>query len=370
MMLGDMGELARLAILEGEKSLKEVRIRLFIPIKPMLAEMVYDIRDVIREHDGRTAFEFKFDGVRIQIHKRKDQTRIFSRRLTDVTESLPDIATLVKSGVKAHEALVEGEVVGIGENKKPLPFQELMRRIRRVHNVGEAEKKIPLSLYLFDILYLNGEQLVDVPYEKRRLLLEQTCPDLLVAPRIITSDIIEIERFLEKAVKAGHEGLMAKRLDGTYTPGARGKNWFKIKSADELDLVVIAAEWGYGRRTGWLSNYHLAARSRATGEFMTIGKTFKGLTDGEFQMMTTNLQKIKISEDRYVVNVKPSIVVQVAYNEIQKSPQYKSGFALRFARIKRIREDKIPSEVNTIEDIHERYEQQFRYKAKTRSFTA
>ncbi|MFQ6075930.1 MAG: ATP-dependent DNA ligase [Candidatus Bathyarchaeia archaeon] len=364
MFLGNLGEVARIALREGEAGLKGVGVRLFKPIKPMLAEMSYDLAEVFAEQGGRTAFEYKFDGARIQVHKLGRNVRIFSRRLTDVTKSLPDIVELVRDEVRSEEALIEGEVVAIGEGGKPLPFQDLMRRFRRVHRVMELVKEIPLRLYLFDIVYLDGRSLVDTPYEERWKLLAQTCEPNLLAKRIVTEDMSEAQAFLDEAIRSGFEGLMAKALDSDYTPGVRGKKWFKIKPAEYLDLVIIAADWGYGRRTGWLSNYHLAARDDKTGEFVVIGKTFKGLSDDEFREMTSRLQAIKTSEDDYTVRVKPGVVVEIAYNEIQRSPHYKSGFALRFARITRMRDDKGPEDADTIERVRELYEKQFEYKAK------
>ncbi len=364
MLLGDLGEIALTAIKNGEEGLRRIGVQLFKPIKPMLAEMSYSIAEVLASHGGRTAFEYKFDGARIQIHKKDKEIRIFSRRLTDVTESLPDIVGLAKSKIWAKDALLEGEVVAVGADGKPLPFQDLMRRFRRIHKIDEMVKEIPLKLYLFDVVYLDGKSLIDTPYEERWNLLSKICESQLLAERIITGSVSEAESFLKRAMEAGHEGLMAKALNSDYTPGVRGKKWFKIKPADYLDLVIVAADWGYGRRTGWLSNYHLAAKDEKTGEFLVVGKTFKGLTDEEFTEMTKRLQGIKISESEYTVYVKPSIVVEVAYNEIQKSPHYKSGFALRFARITRIREDKSPREADTITRIRQLYEKQFQHKAK------
>jgi DNA ligase-1 len=364
MLLGDLGEIALTALKKGEEGLRRVNVQLFKPIKPMLAEMSYSIAEVLASHGGKTAFEYKFDGARIQIHKKENEIRIFSRRLTDVTESLPDIVELVQSKIAAKNALLEGEVIAVGADEKPLPFQDLMRRFRRVHKIDEMVKEIPLKLYLFDVIYLDGKSLINTPYEERWKLLSKICENRLLAERIVTSQVSEAESFLKRAMEAGHEGLMAKALKSDYTPGVRGKKWFKIKPADYLDLVIVAADWGYGRRTGWLSNYHLAARDEKTGEFLVVGKTFKGLTDEEFTEMTKRLQEIKTSESEYTVYVKPSIVVEIAYNEIQKSPHYKSGFALRFARITRIRKDKSPQEADTITRIKQLYEKQFEHKAK------
>lgn len=361
MLTGDIASVATIALTEGEESLKKIGLSLFTPVKPMLAELAEDFEDVFKHHEGKSSFEFKLDGARIQVHKKKDEIRIFSRRLTDVTDSLPDISKLA-SGFKADELLVEGEVVAVDKQGRPLPFQDLMRRFRRVHEVEELVKDIPLRLYLFDILYLDGELMIDLPYEERRKKLSEICREELLANRIVTDKREEAEDFLKEAIEKGHEGLMAKALDSDYSPGRRGKKWFKIKPADYLDVAIVAADWGYGRREGWLSNYHLAVKDVETDEFRMIGKTYKGLTDREFEWMTARLQELKRKETSHTVHVRPEIVVEIAYNEIQKSSKYESGFALRFARIKRIREDKSAQEVDTFAMVEELYQKQFEKK--------
>ncbi len=364
MLLGDIGEVAYVAITEGSPGLARVHPELFRPIKPMLAEMSYDIGEILREHGGRSAFEYKLDGARIQIHGRDQKIKIFSRRLSDVTDSLPDMVELAKSQIRASSFLVEGEVVAVSREGKPLPFQELMRRFRRVHEISLLMKEIPLRLYLFDILFLDDADLFDEPYTERWNRLAGIVQSSLLTPRLITSDRQEAEAFLKESIHAGHEGLMAKALDSNYAPGHRGKKWFKIKPAETLDLVIIAAEWGSGRRKGWLSNYHLGARNPETGGFAMLGKTFKGLTDQEFKDVTRRLMELKIVEDEWVVRVQPKIVVEVAFNEIQRSPRYKSGFALRFARIARFREDKDAESADTIQRVRELYRKQFESKGK------
>jgi DNA ligase-1 len=364
MLKGNLGEVAKLALKQGAQGLKTVRLNLFTPIKPMMAEMAYDLEEVFTKHGGRTAFEYKFDGARVQIHLEKGHVRVWSRRLTEVTKSIPEVGTVVKKQVNAEAAVLEGEVVAYGEEGKPLPFQDLMRRFRRVHQVEVMTKTVPLRLHLFDVLYLNGTLLIDKPYSERRRILSTICEPTLLAERTVTDNISEARRFLERALEHGHEGIMAKALNSNYTPGVRGKKWFKIKPVETLDLVIVAADWGYGRRTGWLSNYHLAARDGETGEYLGVGKTFKGLTDDEFREMTRRLLKLKIGETRYTVYVNPEIVVEVAFNEIQRSPKYKSAYALRFARITRTRDDKNPENADTLNKITELYEKQFKFKAK------
>jgi len=366
MFTGDLGEVARVALTSGIEGLQKIGIRLFTPVKPMLAEMSYDIGEVISKHGGKTALEFKFDGARIQIHKKGDAVRVFTRRLSEVTDSLPEIVELAKERVKADEAMLDGEVVAVGADSRPLPFQDLMRRFKRIKDVAAAAEQTPVQLHLFDIIYLEGQPLTQKPYEERWRLLSHIVPQEILAERIITGSETEAENFLRRALEAGHEGLMAKALNSDYAPGKRGKKWFKIKPAEQLDLAIVAADWGYGRRTGWLSNYHLGARDPETGGYSMVGKTFKGLTDHEFEEMTRRLQEIKTRETRYTVYVKPEIVVEVAFNEIQRSPHYRSGFALRFARITRTRDDKSPLEVDTIQRIRELYEKQFERKARAK----
>jgi DNA ligase 1 len=365
MALGDVGEVAVKAKTEGKQALTDIGFRIFRPIKPMLAQVADNVDEALKAHSGETAFEYKYDGARIQIHKRGNEVRIFSRRLTDVTLSLPEIVETAKANITANEAIVEGEVIAVDTSGFPIPFQHLMRRFKRIHGIADSAEKIPLKLYLFDVLYLNGENLISLPYTQRRQILAENAGKVPLTKQIITSKKRTANSFLQEAVNAGHEGLMAKKLDSPYTPGTRGKRWFKIKVVLEpLDLVITAAEYGYGRRHGWLSNYYLAARDAETGEFLDLGKTFKGLTDAEIIEMTKQLKEIAISEERWRVIVMPKIVVEVVYNEIQKSPTYKSQMALRFARITRIRDDKAPEDADTIQKVREIYEKQFSKKGR------
>ncbi|RJS75664.1 ATP-dependent DNA ligase [Candidatus Bathyarchaeota archaeon] len=365
MLVGDIGEVAAICKKEGVEGLSKVSLKLFRPIKPMLAQMAENTEEALKEHDGKTAFEYKLDGARIQIHKSNGDVRIFSRRLSDVTKSLPEVVEIVRREVRSKRAILEGEVIALGRDGNPLPFQHLMRRFRRVYDVQKMTEEIPVKLYLFDAIYVDGDSLIDAPYVERRKRLQEIAGNIPLTRQIVTGDPQKAEEFLKEAVDEGHEGLMAKRLDGPYTPGVRGKHWFKIKETLEpLDLVIVAAEYGYGRRHKWLSDYHLAARDGETGEFVRLGKTFKGLTDEEMERMTERLKKIAVENKGHLVVVKPEIVVEVAYNEIQESPRYKCGMALRFARITRIREDKGPEEADTIQRVREIYERQFEKKAK------
>jgi DNA ligase-1 len=360
MLTGNLGEVALIAVTQGEKGLDGIKPELFVPLKPMLAETADDPEEAIEEHGGRTVFEYKFDGARVQIHRLGDEVRIYSRRLSDVTESVPDVVSLVQRFLPKVGIIVEGEITAVGPGGKPLPFQDLMRRFTRVQDVEKAIEQIPLKLHLFDVLYLDGTLLIDEPYETRWTILNKIVPKDLLAERKVTNSPAEAKAFLKAAMKAGHEGLMAKRLDSHYNPGARGKDWLKLKPFETVDLVIIAADWGSGRRRGWLSNYHLAALDG--DEWKVVGKTFKGLTDEEFRWMTKRLQAIKVSETDYTVSVRPEVVVEVAFNEVQRSPHYKSGFALRFARIMRIRDDKGSQDAETLKQIRVHYKRQFRVK--------
>jgi len=365
MLSGDVTEVAEIAKSHGKEGVSKLKLQVFRPFRPMMAQNCESIEEALVAHGGETAFEYKLDGARIQIHKHDGEAKIFSRRLTDVTESLPEIVELVKSRVKAKKAVLEGEVVAVGEDRSPMLFQHLMRRFRRVHRIKEMQRQVPIELYLFDIIYLNDESLIELPYIERRMKLKEICGDIPLTEQLITKSAEEANRFLEEAIEAGHEGLMAKKLDSMYTPGIRGKRWFKIKKTLEpLDLVIVGAEWGYGRRHNWLSDYYLAARDTETGRFLAVGKTFKGLTDKEFVQMTKRLKELTIGKQPHGVVVVPKIVVQVAYNEIQKSPKYDCGMALRFARITRIREDKSPEEADTIQRVGEIYERQYEKKAR------
>ncbi len=366
MFKGDLGELAEIAVAGGAEGLRQIRLELFRPVKPMLAEMLRDVRSALKECGGIAAFEFKYDGVRLQIHKRDSEVRLFTRRLTDVTGSLPDVVDLVKEHVHAREVVLDCEAVSFRDGR-PVRFQDLVRRIRRKHGVERMMKEMPFEIRVFDILYLDGKVLVDKPYRERINLLSGVVDEKLLIERIVTDDLQEAKEFYERSVSLGHEGLMAKRLDGPYTPGVRGRYWFKIKPAETLDLVIVGAEWGHGRRRGWLSDYYLAALDGEKGDFAVIGKTFKGLTDEEFKEMTKRLLELKVKDEGWRVWVKPRIVVEVAYSEIQRSQKYGSGLALRFARIVRLRPDKSPWEASTIEEVRRRYEEQFRRKAKTSS---
>ena len=365
MVLGDIGEVAAILKNQGSEGLENAGFNVFRPVQLMLAQTAQTVAEALATQGGKAAFEYKYDGARVQIHKQNDEVQIFSRRLSNVTESLPEIVEIIKRNITVPSAIVEGEVVALDNQGFPIAFQFLMRRFKRKHGIADMVQKIPLTLYLFDILYLNGESLITKPYSERRKILSENAGKVFLSKQIVTNEQKDAAGFLKEATAAGHEGLMAKKLESPYTPGRRGKKWLKIKTVLEtLDLVITAAEYGYGRRKGWLSDYYLAARDPVTGEFLELGKTFKGLTDAEIIEMTKRLKACEVEQEGYRVVVIPKIVVEVTYNEIQKSPKYKSQMALRFARITRIRDDKTPEEADTIEKVKEIYDRQFKIKGK------
>lgn len=354
MFAGDIGLIAEAAFHKGAKGLEQFGPRLFQPVSPMLASPAEDPEEVL-ERLGEAAWEYKIDGARIQVHKSNGDVRIFTRQLKDVTESLPEIAAFART-LPMGEAIFEGEAIALHQDGKPLPFQTTMRRFGRIRDIEKTREEIPLSSYFFDLLYLEGDPLFTRPYRERFNLLASFFPPEHVIPRILTADEDEARSFLQKSLQAGHEGLMAKSLESAYAAGQRGFHWLKVKRARTLDLVILAAEWGHGRRQGWLSNIHLGARDPESGRFVMLGKTFKGLTDRMLQWMTEKLQTLETNRDDYTVYVRPELVVEIAYSDLQESPRYPGGLALRFARVKRFREDKQAGEADTIQTVWSTFE--------------
>jgi len=329
------------------------------PLKPMLAHPAPNVAEAFRMLGDRIALEHKLDGARVQIHRTDAGVHIFSRRLNEITPSLPEVVeTIEKMGPR--QAIFDGEVIAVNTEGRPLAFQELMRRFRRLREIERLRTEQPTRLFLFDVLALDGALMIDCPYEERYAALGDfaAAEGLELAGRIVPASIAEGEQFYARAMAAGYEGVMAKALASPYMPGVRGRGWLKIKTARTLDLVIVAADWGYGRRHGWLSNYHLAARDEGTGEFVEVGKTFKGLTDDDFREMTERLQSLKLDEAHGTVFVRPEVVVEVAYSDIQRSPQYSGGMALRFARIVAVRGDKAPQEADTIAAVAAAFDRQ------------
>jgi len=362
LMTGDLTVVASLALGQGAEALAAAQPRVFVPLLPMLAEIAADVGEALAAHGGTSAVEYKYDGARIQLHRDGDRVAIWSRRLSDVTPSLPDIVAIARRDLSGAPFILDGEVVALDAAGRPLPFQQLMRRFRRVRGVEAAAGALPLTLHLFDCLMAEGRSYLDEPYARRWEALERVTGGRWLAERTVVSSAADGEAFKARAIAAGHEGVMAKDLKSPYEPGGRGKRWFKLKAALTVDCVIVAADRGSGRRVGWLSNYHLAVVDGLG--WAEVGKTFKGLTDREFTEMTERLRALATDDNGYTVRVSPEVVVEVEYNEIQKSPTYPSGFALRFARIARIRDDKAPGQATTLEELRGLYERQFATKGR------
>ncbi len=354
MFSGDIGEVARVALEKGAAGIARFKPRLFRPISPMLANPAEAVAEALQRL-GEAGWEYKIDGARIQIHKAAEEVRIFTRHLKEVTESVPEILTWARR-LPMEEAIFEAEAIALRKDGKPLPFQTTMRRFGRIQDVQRMQKEIPLTPYFFDLLYLDGESLFQTPYQDRFALLAERIPPSHMIPRIITADEKEVREFFSKSLEAGHEGLMAKGLNSVYVAGQRGFYWLKIKPAQTLDLVVLAAEWGHGRRKGLLSNLHLGARDPERGEYVMLGKTFKGLSDEMLHWQTKRLLELEIARDEWTVYVKPELVVEIAFSDLQESPRYPGGLALRFARVRRYREDKSPLEADTIQKVRTIFE--------------
>ncbi|MFI5376293.1 MAG: ATP-dependent DNA ligase [Candidatus Rokuibacteriota bacterium] len=362
LVTGDLTAVAALALGRGAEALAEAQPRVFVPLLPMLAEIAIDPAEALAAHGGTSAMEYKYDGARIQLHRDGDRVAIWSRRMSDVTRSLPDIVAIARRDLSGTPLILDGEVVALDAAGRPLPFQELMRRFRRVRGVEAAAGALPLTLHIFDCLMADGRPCLDEPYARRWEILERVTGGRWLAERALVARAEDGAALMARALAAGHEGLMAKDPASPYEPGGRGKKWLKLKAALTVDCVIVAADRGSGRRVGWLSNYHLAVRD---GDgWAEVGKTFKGLTDREFTEMTERLRALASGDDGYTVRVRPEVVVEVDYNEIQKSPTYPSGFALRFARIARVRPDKAPGQATTLEELRSLYERQFATKGR------
>jgi DNA ligase-1 len=346
MVAADLGSVARAARLEGEAGLQRFKLSLFSPVQPMLAETAKDVDEALLRFQP-AAFELKLDGARVQVHKSGSDVHIYTRRLNQATERIPELVEAVRA-LPAKELILDGEAIALARDGAPLPFQVTMRRFGRKLEVDKMQKELPLQSFFFDILHLDGETLIGRPASERIAALESALPEALRIPRIVTADPVEAKAFLDAALERGHEGAMAKSLDALYEAGNRGASWLKLKTAHTLDLVVLGVEWGSGRREGWLSNLHLGARDEATGGFVMLGKTFKGMTDEMLEWQTKRLLELETHREGHIVWVKPELVVEIAIGDVQESPVYPAGLALRFARVKRYRTDKRPDDADTL----------------------
>jgi DNA ligase 1 len=350
---GAIAPVAKAALSGGAAALETFSVRLLQPVLPMLAQPAENIPAAI-EALGTALLEWKLDGARVQVHKAGDEVRLYTRNRNDVTSRAPEIVAAVRA-VNATTLILDGEAIALRADGRPHPFPVTMSRFGSQQEDERRRAELPLSVFFFDCLYLNGASLFDHPTRERRDALQQALPSALVTPSLITADAGEAQRFYESALAAGHEGVMAKALDAPYEAGRRGAGWLKVKRARTLDLVVLAAEWGHGRRKGWLSNLHLGARDPRSGGFVMLGKTFKGMTDAMLEWQTKEFQKIATSQDDWTVHVRPEMVVEIAFNDLQESSQYPGGLALRFARVKGYRPDKRPEEADSIDTVRQIY---------------
>jgi DNA ligase-1 len=353
MMAGDLSVVARAALAGDTATLSGFVTQLFRPVHPMLAGSAEDESEAIDEL-GEAALEYKLDGARIQVHKSGDRVAVYSRRLNDVTAAVPEMVEVVRA-LPPRELILDGEVIALRPDGTPRPFQTTMSRFGKKLEVARARAEVPLTPFFFDVLYLDGGSLMDEPGRRRSAALVEAVPHSMLVPRTSTSSRADANEFLQRAIAAGHEGIMAKALDAPYQAGHRGRRWLKIKPANTLDLVVLAAEWGHGRRHGWLSNLHLGARN-PQGGFVMLGKTFKGMTDEMLAWQTEKLLELEVARDGITLYVRPELVVETAFNEVQESTQYPGGVALRFARIKRYRTDKTAAEADTIDSVRRIYQ--------------
>jgi DNA ligase-1 len=353
MLAGSLPRVAAAALEAGRDGLARFSLTPFRAVLPMLAAPAEDPDEALAEL-GEARLEWKLDGVRVQVHRDGGEVRVFSRGLQDVTASVPEVVELARA-LPGGALILDGEAIALRPDGSPRPFQETQSRFARRLDVATARGAVPLTPFLFDALLLDGEPIVDRPLGARVAALEPLLPLASRVPATIAATAADAARFLDEALARGHEGAMAKALGAAYQAGARGKSWLKLKRAHTLDLVVLAAEWGSGRRVGFLSNLHLGARDPAHGGFVMLGKTFKGMTDVILAWQTARLQALALGREGHVVHVRPELVVEIAFDEVQASPHYPGGMALRFARLKRYREDKRADEADTIDTVRAIY---------------
>jgi DNA ligase 1 len=355
MLGGDLPAVAAAALSGLEASLDAFTLRVGRPVGPMLAQTATSVTDALERHGGATIFEAKLDGARVQIHRSGDEVTVYTRSLDDVTARLPEVVAATLA-LPVTELIADGEAIALRPDNRPHRFQVTASRFGRSVDVAAAVAAQPLSVFFFDILHRDGLDLLDAPTSERLAALDALVPPLHRVDRLATSDPAQAQDFLAATLSAGHEGVMAKSPDAPYQAGRRGAGWLKVKPVHTLDLVVLAVEWGSGRRRGKLSNIHLGARDPVTGEFIMVGKTFKGMTDAMLDWQTTRFSELATAgTDDYLVHVRPEQVVEIALDGVQKSTRYPGGLALRFARVVRYRDDKSPAEADTIDAVRALY---------------
>lgn len=354
MLAGSLREVARTLLAEGPGALAAFRLTVGRPVQPMLAHTAASVTEAV-DKLGPCAVEEKLDGIRVQVHRDGDRVRAFTRTLDDITDRLPELVTAV-AALETGRFILDGEVIALGDDGRPRPFQETAARVGSRRDVAAAAAGVPIVPVFFDALSADGEDLLDLPYTERHTALARLVPEHLRVRRALVPEAGDAdarraaEAFLAETLERGHEGVVVKDLAAAYSAGRRGASWLKVKPVHTLDLVVLAAEWGSGRRTGKLSNLHLGAR-RPDGTFAMLGKTFKGLTDALLEWQTEKLRELATGEDGHVVTVRPELVVEIAYDGLQRSTRYPAGVTLRFARVLRYREDKTAQEADTVETV-------------------
>ncbi len=351
MLAGSLQAVAKALLADGPGALERFRLTVGRPVLPMLAHSASSVAEAI-EKLGACAVEEKLDGIRVQVHREGDTVRVHTRTLDDITGRLPEVTAAARE-LPGERFILDGEVISFGDDGRPRSFQETAGRVGSRVDVTTAAREVPVSPVFFDALSVHGRDLLDLPFAERHAELARLVPEPMRVRRTVVSgpgDLDAAERFLAETLERGHEGVVAKGLDAAYSAGRRGASWLKVKPVHTLDLVVLAAEWGHGRRTGKLSNLHLGARS-ADGGFVMLGKTFKGMTDAMLQWQTERLRELAVDESGYVVTVRPELVVEIAYDGLQRSTRYPAGVTLRFARVIRYREDKRPEEADSVEAL-------------------
>jgi DNA ligase 1 len=346
-LAGSLAVAASAALRGGTDAVRSFGVTLFRPLQPMLAQPADDMADAMQRLT-HAALDYKIDGARVQVHKDGELVRVYTRRLNEVTASVPELVETVRA-LPARSLVLDGEAVALRADGTPAPFQVTMSRFGSRVDVQRLCAATPLSTFFFDCLLVDDASLIDEPATDRFAALRAVLPPALIVPRLVTADDAAARSFLAAARAAGHEGVVAKALNATYDAGRRGGAWLKVKQADTVDLVVLAAEWGSGRRRGWLSNLHLGARDPENGGFVMLGKTFKGLTDAVLEWQTRELLAREIGREGHVVHVRPELVVEIAYEGVQISRRYPGGVALRFARVKRYRADKHAADADPID---------------------
>ncbi|GAB2965390.1 ATP-dependent DNA ligase [Streptomyces pseudoechinosporeus] len=354
MLAGSLQTVAQRLLADGPEALDEFRLTVGRPVLPMLAHSASSVTEAIGKL-GTCAVEEKLDGIRVQVHRDGDDIRIYTRTLDDITDRLPELTSAARE-LTGEQFILDGEVIAFDEGGRPKSFQDIAGRVGSRVDVGTAAEALPVSPVFFDALSVDGQDLLDLPFADRHAELARLVPEPMRVRRTLVADPADgeareaAERFLADTLKRGHEGVVLKGLDAPYSAGRRGASWLKVKPVHTLDLVVLAAEWGHGRRTGKLSNLHLGARN-PDGSFAMLGKTFKGMTDAMLDWQTERLRELAVEDNGHVVTVRPELVVEIAYDSLQKSTRYPAGVTLRFARVVRYREDKTPAEADTVETL-------------------